>query len=222
MIDTSEVKVVVFDLDRTLVPTDLEKIFFNIVIPMYISGRKGICYENARKLFYDELERLKETSEALFFSLEAISQVTGIKYDDLIKILSELCHICVKPYPYVVETLKFLKKKGIKIVVLTDTDAAIALHKVNAAGISKFIEKIISATEIFGSRKNSYIYQKLFEFLKALDYVSDKKQILVVGDDIERDYNMPRQAGLQALLLSKKKVVPESIRSLKDLISLFK
>ena len=92
----------------------------------------------------------------------------------------------------------------------------------NAAGISKFIEKIISATEIFGSRKNSYIYQKLFEFLRALDYVSDKKQILIVGDDIERDYNMPRQAGLQALLLSKEKVVPESIRSLKDLISFFK
>jgi len=49
-----------------------------------------------------------------------------------------------------------------------------------------------------------------------------KKQILIVGDDIERDYNMPRQAGLQALLLSKEKVVPESIRSLKDLISFFK
>jgi len=153
--------------------------------------------------------------------LEAISQVAGIKYDDLIEVLSELCHICVRPYPHVVETLKFLKERGIKIVVLTDTDTAIALHKVNAAGISRFIEKIISATEIFGSRKNSYIYQKLFEFLKTLNYVSDKKQILVVGDDIERDYNVPRRVGLQALLLSKEKIVPGSIRSLKDLISLF-
>lgn len=58
MTDTNEVKVLVFDLDQTLVSTDLEKIL-NIVIPIYISGRKGICYGGAWKLFYDELERLK-------------------------------------------------------------------------------------------------------------------------------------------------------------------
>ena len=35
MTDTNEVKVLVFDLDQTLVSTDLEKIL-NIVIPIYI------------------------------------------------------------------------------------------------------------------------------------------------------------------------------------------
>ncbi len=215
------VRVIIFDSDRTLVPTDLEKILFNYVIPTYIAGRYGLPLSEARNKFYDELRKASSSCEALFFSLEVISELINMPYDEIIQILDGICSVVIKPDPSIISPLRFLKEKGLRIVVLTDTDTAIATYKIKYAGLSKYIDKVFSSTELFGKRKTGKIYLKLMGFLRDVGYASDPKEVLVVGDDIERDYKAPREAGMHSILISDESVPGvDAIRHLGELIDI--
>jgi len=215
------VKVIVFDLDRTLVPTDLEKILFNYVIPTYIAGRHGLSVSEARSKFYDELRKASSSCEALFFSLEVISELINMPYDEIIQILDGICSVVIRPDPSIIRPLRLLKEKGLRIVVLTDTDTAIATYKIKYAGLSKYIDKVFSSTELFGRRKTGRVYLKLMGFLRDIGYASNPKEVLVVGDDIERDYKAPREVGMYSILISDEPVPGvDVIRHLGELIDI--
>ncbi len=195
----SGIKVVLFDLDRTLISTDPEKLFFNYIIPAILAGREDLSIFEAREIFYGELAKLSADSEALYFSLEAISRIVGRPYDELLRIFDDICRVLIRPNSKTVSLIENLKKRGIRIVVLTDTDTAIAIYKIRHANLCRLIDKVYSSTEIFGKRKSSQTYLKVLELLRDLGYTDEPSEVLVVGDDVERDYRAPKSIGMNAI-----------------------
>ncbi len=127
--------------------------------------------------------------------------------------------------PGVIQTLRKLKKKGIKLIILSTNPRepkeanAIMQDSVKHFGIKDFFEEV-HATRDYHESKGEFI----LEIIKKLGF--SKKDALMVGDSYEWDYKPARDVGVDALLIenSYEKIHPNTnkvkrkIRKLSDVL----
>ncbi len=178
------IKSVIFDFDGTLLDSDkmivvtfeeLYKIYKPTVIPKYehlLSFSGPPIKESLLKEFPSA------NQEEAFNNFQEISKINYLKY--------------VKPFPFVIEMLNFLRKNNIKIALVTSkgreaTDFALKLTKLD--GLFDFV---ICADEVKNVKPDPE------GVLLALNYlnIDNKDEVIYVGDSTY-DYLTAKNAGIK-------------------------
>lgn len=95
------------------------------------------------------------------------------------------------------EILTKLKARSLKLFVITeDEDREKALAKINTLGIFDYFDGIITSTDVETMKPSEKYYTKLLEKFSP-------NEILVVGDSFEKDLTIPKQLGMQTLLVKQ-------------------
>ena len=130
-------------------------------------------------------------------------------------------YVNLKPYPSVLETLESLKKKGLKLGVVTDGVRLKAWMRLNAAGLDGFFDTVVTFDDT-GKKKPAKE-----PFLKACEELKVKpEECIMVGDWVERDIEGAKKLGMKTCLakygqvIGKKNRADYEISNIKELIRL--
>jgi len=111
----------------------------------------------------------------------------------------------VKPYPYVLEILEFLKKKGIRTGIVTDAPREKALYRLGNMGITDFFDVIVTYSESKVKKPDEIPFKSAMRMLKA-----EPSETLFVGDSIEREIEGAEKLGMRTLWIKK----PEDLKKI--------
>lgn len=126
-----------------------------------------------------------------------------------------------KLFPYTIEILNYLKKKGYKMHLITNGFESVQFKKIENAQIAQFFTEVITS-EASNSLKPS---KEIFEF--ALKSASAKlTESIMIGDNESADIQGGINIGMDTVFVNHLKVVPTviatyTITHLKELETLF-
>lgn len=100
-------------------------------------------------------------------------------------------------YSGVIELINELLAKGIKVGIITDGRVQGQKNKIAALGLDKVIEDIIITDELGGEqfRKPNDIAFRIMQCRWRVPF----EQMMYVGDNINKDFQAPRQLGMQSV-----------------------
>lgn len=194
-----EIKAVLFDLDNTLIDfMRMKKLASKAAAKAMVeAGLKTKSKDLAKELFNFYLEYGIESDDAFTKFLE---KKVGVVEPRIVAAgvnayLKEK-YLHLEPYPGVVETLKELKKKYLKLAVVTDGLRLKAWMRLNAAGLDKYFDVVVTYEDT-GKKKPAKE-----PFLKACGELNVKPQeCLMVGDWPERDIEGAKAIGMKTCLV---------------------
>ena len=177
------IKGMIFDLDDTLYS---EK---DYVKSGYKAVEEFLKIENASKELWNYF---LEGKPAIDTYLEKIDKL-NLK-EDCLKVYREH-RPTIELYPDVVNEIKELKNKGVKVGIITDGRPNGQRNKILALGLDKLIDDIIVTDEIGGEqfRKPCDIAFRIMQRKWKLPF----EQLMYVGDNINKDFQAPKQLGMQ-------------------------
>ena len=228
MMDASErktpVKAVLFDLGGTLVfTTEIPEVYRRMLeahgIKRSLQEISNAHKETEKHLDIQKLAVLFE-EYWIRWNLQILRRL-GIKENmkALAKTIADRWwdYSDVELYPDVEETLQQLRSMGLKIGIVTnglESDYREVLQKV---GLLDFFD-VTAGVDTVGKMKP---HREMFLYaLNKLGVSPD--ETLFVGDDLERDYEGAKMAGLRPLLIDRDDVIRskvEKVRSLKEITS---
>lgn len=91
----------------------------------------------------------------------------------------------------VIELLTFLRKIGIKACILTDFLTQYQITKINTLKLFGLIDHIVTSEEIGIEKPSKNMYYKALDKLKL-----NPTQVIMIGDDYEKDINGSRDMGI--------------------------
>jgi len=98
----------------------------------------------------------------------------------------------LKPYPGVVETLRRLKKRGLKLAVVSDGLRLKAWMRLNAAGLDKYFDAVVTFEDTGKKKPHKAPFLKACKTLKV-----KPKECIMVGDWVERDIEGAKALGMR-------------------------
>ena len=192
------IKVVLFDLDNTLIDfMKMKKKATDAAISAMIKAGLKISKKDGWQLL-EKLFRKYGLEYQQIFN-EFLTEILG--YVDL-KILAgavvayrEIKGDLLQPYTNVKPVLKKLKKKGYKLGIVTDAPKFQAWTRLYQMKIENFFDVVVTLDDS-GSLKHTGL-----PFERALDILSVKPQeILMVGDWVSRDIIPANRLGMKTAL----------------------
>ncbi len=205
------IKVVSFDLDDTLSDSNFDTLIWDIEIPKVYAKEKGLSLEEAKKIVigeYDELwGKIKGDWRDASFWLKHFGLKTT--WRDLLDMVKHE----IKHFPEVKEVLRFLKEKGIKLIIVTSAEKKFLKAKVECEDIESFFDKTYSAPSDFNKdKKDKEVYEKVLE-----DFDIKANELLHVGDHKDTDFLLPKSLGIKAVLIDRNDKEGDSIKNLEEL-----
>ncbi len=218
------VKAVLFDLGGTLVhTTEIPKVYRRILeahgIKRSLQDISHAHRETEKHLDIRELTVLFE-EYWIKWNLQILKRL-GIKEN--MRVLTETIanqwwnYSDVELYPDVRETLQQLKARGLRIAIVTnglESDYRQILQKV---GLLNSFDVIVGIDTVGKMKPHRDIFLHTLNRLEILP-----SEALFVGDELERDYEGAKKAGLRPLLIDRDNMVSgkvERIRSLKEIVN---
>lgn len=100
------------------------------------------------------------------------------------------------------ETLQKLRKAGVKLGVVTDGRITGQKKKIKVLGLERLVDDIIITDELGGTqfRKPNDISFRIIQLRWKIPF----EQIVYVGDNTGKDFQAPRQLGMQTILFQNK------------------
>lgn len=194
----------IFALDDTLLTKNynLEKEYFESIygndstkllngLSVYLNS-----YENSySKYDRDKLCRYLNYVSGLKFTLEILdgwNEVIGNQH--------------CKTEEETIELLEYLKGKGYSLSILTNWFREPQIKKIQNAGLIEYFDDIYTGDEVLKPNKEAYICAKdRFSF----------NDCVVIGDDLRKDYMVPRELNMGAILYDKTDLQRSSIVKVK-------
>lgn len=183
-LDVSSVHTILFDLDGTLIDTnDLIAESF-----VYTFKQYGLDYTKDEVQIFNG-PPLIDTFEKINYEQSQEMFQTYIEHN--------LYHhdYYVKAFPYVVDTVKKLRKQGIKLAIVTSKMKENAKRGIKISGLDGMFETIVALDDVTHAKPHPESILKAMEELNA-----NKETTLMVGDnshDIEAGHNAEiRSAGV--------------------------
>jgi HAD superfamily hydrolase (TIGR02253 family) len=220
-------RAVLFDLDNTLVDfmgmkRAASKTAASAMVDAGLDADKEVF---ADELFSFYLNRWIESDDAFeAFLLEKYNKVDYRILAAGVNAYLKEKYLHLKPYPGVKETLAELKKMGLKLAVVSDGVRLKAWMRLNAAGLDKYFDVVVTHEDTCKKKPCPEPFQKA---LKELGLRPD--ECLFVGDWPERDIEGAKAVGMQACLAeyglvdkSKKHNGEYEIKNIKDLLEIIK
>lgn len=204
-----DLKIISFDVDGTLVDLEYNDLVWFKEIPELVAQKKKIGFEESLKLVQEEYSKLGEHNLKWYDIKHWISYFDlKVSYIEILKKYESQ----VKIFPDVIPVLEEFKK-GFVFIVITAMPREFLIPKLKK--LKKYFKFTFSALSDFKELKNSEIYLKICQTLKA-----NPAQVLHIGDHWEFDYLAARKAGMKALFLDrtngkKGKFVINSLKEIK-------
>ena len=196
---------ILFDLDNTLIDfIRMKRLASRVAARAMVSaGLKADPKEISKRLFDFYLKHGIESDDAFqrFLEKEFGKAEPRILAAGVNAYLKEK-YLHLKPYSGVVETLKALKSEGLKLGVVTDGVRLKAWMRLNAAGLDKYFDVVVTFEDT-GKKKPAKE-----PFLKACEELKVKpEECLMVGDWMERDIEGAKAVGMKTCLAKYGQVI---------------
>ena len=197
----SMIKAVVFDLDQTLI--DLVKMKTeackSAIKAMIKAGLKVDKKAGYRRLMHTYFRIGIDSNIAFTKFLEKESgkvdeKILQAGIDAYLKTKPSF----LKPYPYVLESLEYLKSRDLKLGIITDAPRVKAMQRLEGMYLTDYFDLIITFDNT-GEKKPS---EKPFRLaMKKLNLYPE--EILFVGDSFTRDIKPAKKLGMKALQIKR-------------------
>jgi len=192
----AKIKVISFDLDGTLINYRfVDSVWFE-GIPRLYSVEKGVSLDDARKAVEREYDEVgKERLE--WYDLHYWIRRFGLNVDgqELLRRFENR----IETYPEAPKVLEQLKRRGSRLVIVTNARREFVELELEKAGIEDYFERIFSSTSDFGMiKKTVNLYQRVCDTLEI-----SPQEMIHVGDDWNFDFDVPRRLGILAFYLDR-------------------
>jgi len=189
------IKAVLFDLDNTLIDfMRMKRACCEAAVSAMIKAGLKLSKKTAIKILYQLYDRYGIEYKHIFekFLIETHKKIDYRILAAGIFAYREAQPDFVKPYPKVIPTLTLLKKKGLKLGIVSDAHRLKAWMRLTELGIGKYFDVVVAHGDV-RKRKPSRI-----PFRKALASLKLKPEdVLMVGDWPERDVVGARKLGMK-------------------------
>ena len=184
-----------FDLDQTLIDfLHMKKLASKKTAEAMIKAGLKLNKKNAGKRLFDfYMKHGIDSDDAFVKFVEKIHGTidykilaAGVNAYDAAKV--------VKPYPNVKPTLKKLKKKGLKLGVVTDAPVYKAWKRLNAMGLDDIFDVVIAFEDTKRQKPHKMPFKLALKKLRL-----KPKQVLFVGDWPERDIKGAKKVGMKTV-----------------------
>lgn len=202
------IKAIVFDLDNTIY--DYDKCHEKAMTELKIACMNQFTisehvfeenFEYAKKLVKKRLENTGSSHNRMLYIqsfLELIGEKPAIYALDLYNVYWDTMLANMIPFPYVIPLFIELKKKNIKIAVLTDLTVHIQHRKLKKLGIAQYVDVLVTSEEA-GVEKPDL---KMFKLVKEkLNMKSE--ELFMVGDSKKKDIQGAETAGIKGILFDE-------------------
>lgn len=204
-----KIRAILCDLDDTLCESHI-----------YYSQALQKCWENLKnrgviegEMFEDFLERYMEVRDSMrkenvkegishsrALVMQQLLRSLGIYYN--IELVNELYDIYwgyvtenIQLYPTVRDTLFELKKRGIKVVIISDGMILSRIKKIEALGISNLIYNLVTSEESGFDKPDKRIFE-----LGVKSANTKKDELLAIGNNYVGDILGAKSLGIKACL----------------------
>ena len=222
---------ILFDLDNTLLDFNkAEAISISAVLDSYGINATPEIIENYSKINLSCWKRFEKgeigRSDIFKDRVNLLGDSLGSKFDYLeftkkyVNVLSHQGHT----FPDTLPLLQTLRKKGYKMAAATNGSLIPQTGRIVASGIAGFFDSGIFISEVVGHKKPE---PEFFEFVLNKIGISDKSQVLMIGDSLSGDILGAVGSGIDSCFVDFGGVIAplESckatyvVNSLKDVIS---
>ncbi|NYT01188.1 MAG: HAD family hydrolase [Methanosarcinales archaeon] len=186
------IRIISFDMDGTLVSSRYTDQVWLEGMPLLYARRHGLDLEEARRKVYDEYMSVG-TGDLRWYSMEH-----WLEYFDIPEVPGQLLESYrdqVEVYP---ETEEVLRRLGERFDLVVTTNGAREFLDMQLSTLDGYFKATFSTTGDFGLVKSPEAYRELCRRLQARP-----EEVMHVGDNLSFDYQMAREAGLQALYLDR-------------------
>ena len=204
------IKKIVFDLDNTLLDLKDEYIFaLKNTLNKFGYNYSEKTIQKIDKVLDDYEKYNRKLSKSILLDYINHNCNTTFSSDFVEFLIKEQAKCFEKFEGEKLDTIKYLSSKY-ELICITNWFTDTQRKRLENAGISKYFNKI------FGGDKH-----ELKPSLKAFDMIDNPKECIIVGDNIRYDILPALELGMQAILLTRKNVEPDSrykmIRRLEEL-----
>ena len=176
------------DMDGTILDLSYDNYFWHQHIPYVYAQKNNITFEKAKLEFERKYKKKKNTIQ--WYSLNFWSNELDINLDaELIKTKHK-----IRLFPGVLEFLDQLKKRKIKIIILTNCPRKMLNVKITQTKLWGYFSNIISS-EDFGYAKET---DEFWQFLEKEIFYNKDKAIFI--DDSENVLKYSHKNGLKNII----------------------
>lgn len=220
------IKAILFDLDNTLYDyysvsnKALDSVYNVLRKRKKISKEKFIRILNqSKKEIREELKHSPDSHDRIVYF-----QRLGEKINLELKLVLKLYKVYykyflknMKPKKDLVKTFKEIKKRKLKILILTNEVVEIQLKKINKLGVIKYIDYFVASENAGIDKPNKKI------FLHALQKIKRKpNEVLMIGDNEKDDIEGAKKVKINTVLLSQKNQKTKADYQIKELSEVLK
>jgi len=209
----SEIKAVIFDLDNTLIDfMKMKKEACRSALKAMIKKGLKVPLESGYKKLMETYIRTGIDSNTGFeeFLKEAgryDTKILAAGINEYLKVKNKF----LKPYPNVKTTLKKLKKRGLKLAIVTDAPRLKAYQRLVAMGIDDYFDFVIGFEDTGKEKASQLPFKVAIERLKI-----KPENIMMVSDSISRDLIGARKLGMTTTLAKYGQVWKETEKGKPD------
>lgn len=219
------IKAITFDLDNTLIDfMKMKKSSSNAAAKAMVKAGLDMPVKQAEKELFDEYIKDIEGDHAFQDFLKKHNQLFDKILAAALNAYLTTKYKFMKPYPKVKETLNKLKKKGLKLGIVTDAPRLKAFQRLDALGLTDYFDVVIGFEDTHKLKPNTLPFKKALKLLK-----SKPEETLHVGDWMERDVLGAKKAGMKTAWskygnnnIGKKVKADYELEKFEDIINILK
>lgn len=202
------IKVVAFDADNTLYSTKAAAKPSDMAAMALLSGLCGKSPEALYDEFVEIVRGIKDSPDPRIRHRRHSYGLLCERYgapsaEGMYAVLSKKLLELITLVPGIKEILEKLKAKGLKMFVITEDNRDMVNSKLATLGIAGYFSGVVSSDDAGIMKPSPKYYKKLLKDFKP-------EEVLVVGDNEEKDLKIPQSRGMETLLVSS----PEDLKKL--------
>jgi len=183
IIKADENTVIVFDLDDTLYNE------VDYLRSAYMKFAKELEPDSWQQLFAHIFSLYRNKLDAF----EYISTTYNIAKQDLISSYhNHIPHI--KPFDGVLKTFERIKSRNAKLAIITDGRKLTQMQKIEALGLTPYIDHIVISEEIGSEKPEEKNY-------RAIEERFNKTSYYYIADNVKKDFVTPNRLGWRTIAL---------------------
>lgn len=205
------IKAVIFDIDNTLYSYDENHIYGMQALAQYCGKAFGVSEEETGKYYARAgrimADRIGTDTAAIHSRLLRAQCMLELMDQPLFPHARNMYHAYwdtliqhIKPSPGVLEFMKELKKKNIRIGIGTDMIAYIQYRKLEAIGVAPYVDFIVTSEEA-GREKPHYHF---FDICVEKSGVR-AEECAFIGDNVKKDIEGAWENGLKGIWYTQEK-----------------
>ena len=194
------IKAVIFDIDNTLYSYDENHIYGMEALAVYCRDSFGIttdemqaCYRKAGRIMTD---RIGTDTAAIHSRM--------LRMQCMLELLEQPLFQHIQSNPVILEFMKELKKRKIRIGIGTDMTAYVQYRKLEAIGVTSYIDFIVTSEEA-GAEKPHYHF---FDICVEKAGVRPE-ECAFIGDNVRKDIEGAWESGMKGIWYTQEKEPPE-------------